>query len=273
VRVRAAVVERAAPALTDKAIFRVTTLGVLGEHYLDIEPLPGGAPLADGARVNGESGARPDLLLARASGLLDRAEQLLPSSPEAGALIQAMTSLVTRLDALLGNEKNAGTAEDVRALVSDLRGLIHGAAVGVGDGASLKRTVDRLPAVLEKTERLEDGLDGARLADLVGDAHATLARLDRTLDLVAGAPVLDAQKQEELRKDLTATLRSLDVTARRADRLLAVVEEKRGGAGQLFWDEAAAADLKAVLRGLRENPVGFLLGREPKEPKDAPKDR
>lgn len=265
VRVHARIEERAMPAVTERARFRVTTLGVLGEHYLDVEPVTGGTPLVDGARVDGESLARPDLLLARASGLLERADALVPSSPEALALMRSLSSLLARLDAVLaapGDDAGPGAGDDMRALLADLRALIHGAAVGVGDGNALRQSVDRLPAVLAKAERLEDALHEGGAGALVAEARTSLARLDHTLELVGDAPLLDPAKQEQLRVEVGAALRSLDALARRGDRLLRVVEQGEGGAGALFWDEEMAADLKAVLGGLRENPVRFLLGRE-----------
>lgn len=263
VRVTAKIEERAMVALTDRARFRVTTLGVLGEHYLDIEPVQGGSPLRDGARIDGVDQARPDLLLSRASGLLERAEELLPSSPEARDLMRSLAALMARLDAALGDAsspENAAAADDVRSLAKDLRAVIRGAAVGIGDGTSLRRSLDKMPGVLERAEALEAGLDEAGVASLVVEARASLARLDRTLGLVDAAPLMDAAKQEALRSDVEKAMRSIDAVSRRADRLLLVVEQKKGGAGKLFWDEEAAADLKAVLHGLRAEPLRFLLG-------------
>lgn len=266
VRVTAKLEDRAAAALSDKASFRVTTLGVLGEHYLDVEPVRGGTPLQDNARVDGIAGARPDLLLSRASGLLERAEELLPTSPEARELMKSMAALMARLDTLLGDgdggatsPANAQAVDDVRALVKDLRTLIHGAAIGVGDGNALRRTLDRMPGVLERTEALEASLDDAQVAQLVVEARTTLSRLDKTLALVDAAPLLEPAKQEQLRVDVAAAMRSIDAVAKRGDRLLGVVEAKKGGAGKLFWDEQAADDLRAVLSGLRKDPVRFLL--------------
>lgn len=263
VRVHARVEERAMPVVTERARFRVTTLGVLGEHYLDVEPRPGGTPLPDGARVDGESLARPDLLLPRAAGLLERADAFLPSSPEAAELVRSLSSLLSRLDDVLAGDAGPGADDDVRGLLADLRALVRGAAVGIGDGKALRRSVDRLPAVLDKAEQLEDALQEGGAGALVGEARASLARLDRTLELVGDAPLLDRDKQEQLRVEVGAAMRSLDALSRRGDRLLRVVEQGQGGAGKLFWDESVAADLKAVLSGLRENPMRFLLGREP----------
>ena len=247
VRVVAKIEPRALAALTDGARFYVTTLGVLGEHYLDVEPVPGGAPLADGARLDGVTLARADLLLPRAASLLGRADDLLPSSPEVLELVRAASSLVKQVDALLGNEAAAHTASELQALA-----------------VAVRHSLERLPGVLERADRLAQGLDQAGLATLVTDARTLSERLRATLDRVDQAPQLDPAKQEQVRRELSAALVTIDEAGRRADRLMAAVETRQGAAGKLFWDEAAAGDLKAVLKGLREDPVRFFLQkREP----------
>ncbi len=248
VRVAAKIEPRAMGALTDRARFYVTTLGVLGEHYLDVEPAVGGAPLTDGARVDGVTLARADLLLPRAAGLLGRADDLLPSSPEVLELLRAASSLVKQVDALLGNEAATQTAGELAALA-----------------VAVRKSLERLPGVLERADRLAVGLDQAGLAELVTDARALSERLRTTLDRVDRAPLLDPDKQEQVRRELSAALVTIDEAGRRADRLMGAVETKQGAAGKLFWDEAAARDLGAVLRGLREDPVRFFLQKRDPE--------
>ncbi|MCC7072283.1 MAG: MCE family protein [Deltaproteobacteria bacterium] len=248
VRVLATIEPRAMAALTERARFYVTTLGVLGEHYLDVEPVPGGAPLSDDARLDGVTLARADLLLPRAASLLGRADDLLPSSPEVLELLRAASSLVKQVDALLGNEAAAQTASELQALA-----------------LAVRHSLERLPGLLDRADRLTQGLDQAGLAELVSDGRALSERLRGTLERVERAPLLDPDKQEQVRRELSAALVTIDEAGRRADRLMSAVETKQGAAGKLFWDEAAASDLKAVLKGLREDPVRFFLQKRPDE--------
>ncbi|MBI1944416.1 MAG: MCE family protein [Deltaproteobacteria bacterium] len=249
VRVVATIEQRAMGAITEQARFYVTTLGVLGEHYLDVEPVAGGALLKDGARVDGVTLARADLLLPRAASLLGRADELLPSSPEVLELLRAASSLMKQIDALLGNEKAAAAASELQALA-----------------VAVRKSLERLPGLLERADRLALSLDQAGVAELVQDARVVSGRVQKTLDRLDQAPLLEPDKQEQLRKELSAALIAIDEAGRRADRLMAAVETKQGGAGKLFWDEAAAADLKAVLKGLREDPVRFLLEKRAPKP-------
>jgi ABC-type transporter Mla subunit MlaD len=265
VRVHARVQQDVAPLLTSDTRFYVTTLGVLGEHYLDIAPAPrhAGTLLPDGARVDGVTLARADLLLPRASALLDRADTLLPDSPELQKLLTTTSSLLSTLDALLRDDASrsalAGGVDDVRALVRDLRAVVRGAATGLGDGRALQATLQGLPPLLEKTGRVEDVVLQSELQAFVTDARAMLVRARPIIDGVAAGPAANAEQQRRVVDELESTLRSLDAAAQRADRLLGVVEAKKGAAGKLFFDEGIADDGKSVLHQLREDPVKFLL--------------
>jgi ABC-type transporter Mla subunit MlaD len=277
VRVHARVKPDVGHLLTAHTRFYVTTLGVLGEHYLDIAPstsaptsgptsAPTSAPLGDNARVDGVTLARADLLLPRASALLDTAGSLLPSGPELERMVATMSSLLRTLDELLHDDEQrsrlAGGVDDVRALVADLRTLVRGAATGIGDGRALRSSLEALPPVLEKTGRLEDlalspDVQG-ELRSFVTDARMMLQKTTPLVDALARGPAGDVDTQRRALEKLEATLVSLDAAAVRADRLLGVVEAKRG-VGRLVYDDDAADDLKAILHELRNNPMKFLL--------------
>jgi hypothetical protein len=201
--------------------------------------------------------------LPRASALLDRAEGLLPGSPELQRLMTTAGSLLTTLDALLRDDARrgelAGDVADVRALVLDLRGLVRSASTALGDGRALKASLEALPPVLQKTAQVEDAVLQAELAAFIGEARGVLKRTSPLLDGLGAGPAGNADEQRRLVTQLVATLRSLDAAAVRADRLLGVVEARRGAAGRLFYDEGVADDLAGVLKALRADPLKFLL--------------
>lgn len=261
VRVKARVDGRVAHLLTDQTRFFVTTLGVLGEHYLDMAPASG-KTLPDGARVDGVTLSRADLLLPRASALLERADALLPSSPELQTLMTATSSLVQALAAILADD-DARKAVDgdlvaMRELIADVRALVKGARTGIGDGGALKQTLQALPPVLASTKTLEDELVAAGLGATLGDVQALAKQTQALLTKLETGPIGDVASQRQLVQELTTTLRSLDVAARRADRVLGVLDEHKG-AGRLWRDDAFADDVKAVVKGVREDPMKLLF--------------
>lgn len=250
VRVHCRVDEKAAPVLTTTAQFYVTTLGVLGEHYVDVVPRPGGQPLPDGAEVEGVDLARADLLLPRAAALLEILSAILDENrEEATELVRGLSSLIRRLDAMLGEDGGTdAAAEEARALLVDVRALVGGLRTAIGDGETLRGAIAR-------GDRLAQAIEQAEPGALAGDVRRTLAVLNEGL---AGDP--EAQRRALARFE--ATFATLDQVAARADRLLAQIERGEGGAGKAFHDEELVRDLKAVLKGLSDNPVRFLMGRD-----------
>jgi ABC-type transporter Mla subunit MlaD len=261
VRVRARVEQRAAHLLTEQTRFFVTTLGVLGEHYLDIAPAPGRA-LPSGARVDGVTLARADLLLPRASALLERIESIVPGSPELTTLMTATSSLVQALASILANEDTraavGGDVAAMRALLVDVSALVRGVKRGVGDGGALHETLQALPPVLRATASLENDLVASGLGATLRDIQALARQTQGLLDRIDDGPAADVATQRQLVTDLTTTLRSLDGAAREANRVLGLLDENKG-AGRLAKDDAFAGDLKAVVKGLREDPLRLLF--------------
>lgn len=261
VRVEARVDDRVAHLLTTETRFFVTTLGVLGEHYLDIAPATGPA-LPDGARVDGVTMARADLLLPRASALLERADAMLPSSPELTTLMTATSSLVGALAAILDDDETRkavnGDVVAIRALVDDVSALVRGARAGIGDGGALRQTLQALPPVLASTKAIEDELLAAGLTQTLADVQGLAKQTEVLLTRLETGPVGDVDTQKRLVGELSTTLRSLDAAARRADRVLSLVDDKKG-AGKLLQDDDFANDVKSVVREVRENPMKLLF--------------
>jgi hypothetical protein len=77
-----------------------------------------------------------------------------------------------------------------------------------------------------------------------------MAQLSAAAEQLKASPLWPAERQEELRLKLLAALAAVDQAGRRADRLMTAVEQKQSGAGRLFWNEAAADDLGALLHGI-----------------------
>lgn len=250
VRVHARVEDRAWPVVTSDARFFVTTLGVLGEHYLDLQPAspPRGEPVEPGAVLRGVDLARPDLLLPRAAALLEVMSAVLDEGrEEALELMRAAARLMQELDRLLGEGegKAAPLLEDARALLSDVRQLADVLRTAVGDGREVRAALERLNRLGRQVE--EDEL---------------LERASETLRQVNQSPLLAPDRQLRLLADLEKTMKAVDDLSTRAGRLLDQLERGEGALGKAFQDEQLVDDLRAVLRQLRTNPYRLLVPGE-----------
>jgi len=264
VRVHARIDEKAERVVTDRARFYVTTLGVLGEHYLDIEPQPGGTPLADGARVRGVDLARSDLLLPRAAGLLELMRELLDEGrPDAMALVRHVSTLIARLESVLGKEGDPVLLADIGAAARDAREVLAALREALGDGQSLSRSLARADQTLGETTVLLRTLNEADLGNAIAEGRATLSQADKTLAKVDDSLLVDGKRQAELARTFEKTFFALEDVSKAATRLLLQLEKGEGAMGEAFQDDALVRDLKAVLRQLSTNPAGLLLPKRP----------
>jgi ABC-type transporter Mla subunit MlaD len=247
VRVHARVEDRAWPVVTPSARFFVTTLGVLGEHYLDLQPAapPRGESVERGAVLRGIDLARPDLLLPRAAALLEVMGAVLDEGrDEALNLMRAAARLVQELDRLLGEGEGlaAPLLEEARALMADARQLADGLRAAVGDGRELRGALERMNRLGRKVED----------SDLLEQAQQALRQLNQ-------APLLAPERQLRLLGDLETTLRAVDDLSGRAAKLLDQLDRGEGALGKAFQDEQLVDDLRSVLHQLRTNPYRLLV--------------
>lgn len=274
VRVNARFEDRAKPVLTSKAKFYVTTLGVLGEHYLDLAPTPGGTPLQDGAVVRGTDLARADLLLPRAAGLLELSDAMVEDHREdIVQLVRSLSSVLASLNQTLEKTDTEGLAKESEAVLADARAVLRALKVTLGDGSETRALIPQTARTLSQANRalgrveqlpLEDTLAEGRAAlgegrQALASGMKTVGKVDAALDGIAGGPLVDAKRQAQLARTFEKTFIELEIVAARADRLLAKIERKEGAAGEAFHDKELVSDLKAVLKTLRESPMKLFL--------------
>jgi len=252
---------------TTSARFYVTTLGVLGEHYVDMEPAPGGTVLTDGSVTRGVDLARPDLLLPRAASLLELLRGLLDEGrPDAVALLKKVGDLVERTDALLSSDEGKALSQDARTLFSDVRTLVVSLNAVVGDGEKLRALLAESQRSMQSGNRLLGVLEGADIGATIAETRETLARsrgtmgrVDKAIDTAEGGLLLDNARQKELAATFEKTFVELERVARSADKLIVALDKGEGAMGEAFQDKELVQDLKAVLKQVRKNPAGLLF--------------
>lgn len=256
VRLHGDIEEKAWPVLTTKSRFFVTTLGVLGEHYLDIMPQPGGGALVPGTVVRGTDLARADLLLARAAALLEVMSGVLDEGREdATRLMRALAGLVNVLQSELSTDESGQMVKEGRSLVGEIRGLVSALRVVLGDGSGAKALLHKANHLADRGDALADDVSEADFPGLMASGKETLQRLNGTLSDLSQSPLWQARTQRELMVQVKSTLGHIDSLSIRAERLLTRIEKGEGAAGQAFQDETLVQDLKSVLRALRDGPM------------------
>lgn len=267
VRVHLRVEERARPVLTERAQVYVTTLGVLGEHYVDIRPVAGGTRLAAGATLRGIDLARADLLLPRAAALLETMagawQEGAPALRDARAALRTLAALAQRAEALLADEavgpdRIAGAGAEFRDALGEARDIVAALHAALGDGKGLGQLLRSIEAMSAQGERLAGAVSPEDVQGLLRSGQGALAGAEQALAGYVAGPLGTPEGQAALLSSLQETLARMDRLVSRADRLLGQLEAGEGAAGKAFQDEAMLEDLKAVLRGLRATPLGRM---------------
>ncbi len=245
VRVKVLLEKRYQQAIRDNSIFYVTTQGVLGEQYLQIDPGSADRPmLGDGGIVRGLDPPRLDMLLAEGFELLH-----------------------TGVTVIRENRQQIGEMFD---------GL-HDTLRGTGD--FFKKNQDKLDHITESLERLtydSDALIRAIQTRYVDSPQITriLDRIDQTTEVIArdaeplfhdAREALKGVSTPEQQAKIKAAIGDLAEVASRskaiatdAQAIVAHIRKGSGSVGAIVMDEQLYDDIQELARDLKHNPWKFF---------------
>jgi phospholipid/cholesterol/gamma-HCH transport system substrate-binding protein len=263
VRVRISVEEAVALSLRRDARFYVTTKGVLGDPYLEIEP--GSALEAFDARaiVFGIDPPRLDLFLADGFRLVRGLTSLLERNAEnIDQLLGSSSRLLVAVDSYMSDTDTdtevdkfdqariSRIVDNLEGLLGESRAFVQGAQARFVDDPKIARTVANLEALSGKLNRDID--------PLVNDVRRALAVVDRLGDTIG-------PKEQKALKD---ALGQLDNIATRADKTMADVDvivrkmkSGQGTIGQFIMDDEVYDDIKELIRDIKRNPWKLIWQR------------
>ncbi len=250
VRMKLSIDPEHAHSIRKNAEVFVTSAGVLGEPYLEIEPGDyAQAPLPAESVLEGVGPPRVDLFLARAYELLDTLTAFLRENRETiDELFRKIVAIVRVLSDVLGENREslAHTVRNLERLSEEAVVLVESAR-GRIEGAELQRilsNVDRITTTLSRD--VQEVSTGVRSA--VDRANGALS-------------ALGPEQQQQIR-DAIADARSLadraDTTMRDAQGIVERIRRGEGTVGALIADEEVYDDLKELLRELKRNPWRFF---------------
>jgi phospholipid/cholesterol/gamma-HCH transport system substrate-binding protein len=252
VRCRIELEEEVLVSLRADARFYITTKGVLGDPFLEIEPGFDPSPLDLKQPLFGIDPPRLDMFLADAAELVTGLNSLLGrNSEDLDIIIGGLARLVGSAEGMIDQDGGVGEEgprltrilEGIEGLVGETRTLVTGAQEKFIDDPSVERSLDNLESLSRKLDR--------DLEPLIADVRRALELVDRLGD------ALGPDEQAAIKE----ALGRLDDIARRADGTLAkvdgMVDRMRSGegtVGQLLGDEEIYDDLKELIRDLKQHP-------------------
>lgn len=242
--------KEAAEALRSDVMVTVSSVGPLGESYLELWPGSAQAPHDGKREVRGLDSPRIDVVSNRLAKFLDAASKVLESDPEVFTkLIGGVGGLTTTVDGVLTeNRAELKTmAVELAAAAKDLRALAATARTQLEPGGKANALLDDA-AASAKVVRTD-------LPELSKQASVALGGLARVSGQLTEE---DGQRLRAMLVKYQAAGEKLDVIATRADRLLAKLEAGEGTMGAVLKDPAVYDELKTLLTDVRKNPWKLL---------------
>lgn len=240
----------AALALRADVAVTVSSVGPLGESYLEVYPGTAAAPYDGSAAIRGLDSPRIDMVSNRLAKFLEAASRVLESDPE------ALTKLVRGIGGLTSTFDNVVTENraEFKTLATEL-------AVAAKDLRALAATArTQLEAGGQAHALLHDAAATAKLAradfpELSKQASVALGGLARVSSQLTED---DGRRLKGLIAQYQAVGEKMDTLATRADRMLARLEAGEGSLGAAMKDPKVYDELKTLLTDIRKNPWKLL---------------
>jgi phospholipid/cholesterol/gamma-HCH transport system substrate-binding protein len=252
IRAVAKIEKRYQSSIHDDARWFVSTLGVLGEMFLEVEPGTRARPvLADGASVQGVSPPRLDLLLSEGYELLHRTYRGLSQNEK------KVTETLDGLHKTLGltsqyleanGPRMARITENVETLSSEAVVTLKAARERYVDGPQVTR-------IMNDVERTSHVL-GQDLEPLMQDGRSVLGDAKKITRAISGEKELS--RIQSMADDASATMADAKALVSEARGIVTRVKQGRGTAGALMMDEALYDDISELVRDLKHNPWKLL---------------
>ena len=251
VRAKISVQQKVKSTIHDDADFYVTTQGVLGEQFMQIDPgTPTRPILAENAIVKGIDPPRLDLFLAKAYELLDTTVNGINNNRQ---LLSDMAvnaaGLMKNLNGVLGDNRDRinRTMENLEKLSTEANALTHDARARIDD-PRVDRTLANIDAISGDIRKDS--------APMLKDAREALANANRATEVI-GSPE-QAAKLKKSFEDLAELASRADATAADAQAIVQHIKKGEGTVGALVMDEEVYDDVQEMLRDLKHNPWKFL---------------
>ena len=247
VRVKCSIETKVEDSVHDDAQFVITTQGVLGEPFIEIQPGNPDHPLLPAnSKRQGKNPPRLDVFLSEASDLLHLAHEAITS--DTGTLHDLGThgaSLVKGLDLLINENRDTITriTQNTEKLSAEAVELVDATKEKI-DSPQVKRILNNIDVTTSALAK--------DTGPLLHDTNAAIKHLDEITSDTLGP---------EQRKSIKSALTDLEAVAKNANKtteeVQAIVHHIKSGEGTIgafVMDEEIYDDLQEMLRDLKHNP-------------------
>lgn len=242
--------KEASESLRKDAMVTVSSVGPLGESYLEVSSGSAKDPYDSKVSIRGIDSPRIDLVSNRLAKFLEAASSVLENDPEAlTKLVRGVGGLTTTIDGVVteNREEFKTLARELSVAASDLRVLAATARRQMEPGGKANALIDDAAATAKVAR--------ADFPELSKQASIALGGLARV-----SAPLTeeDGLRLKAMIAKYEAAGEKVDALATRADRVLSKLEAGEGSLGAALKDKAVYDELKSLLTDVRKNPWKLL---------------
>ena len=248
VRAKLLLEKRYQQAVRDNSIFYVTTQGVLGEQFLQIDPGSSDRPmLADGGVARGLDPPRLDMLLAEGFELLHTGVMVLrENKKQIGEMFDGLHETLRGTGTFLKHNQDRldRIAENIEKLSADSDDLVKAAKGRYVDNPQIGRIMDNIDQTAAVVSR--------DVEPLIKDAKETLSNVEKLTKTVSGPD--EQAKIKSAINDISALANHAKTTAADAQAIVSHIRKGQGSVGALVMDEQLYDDIQELTRDLKHNP-------------------
>ena len=225
----------------------ITTQGVLGEKYVEIQPGSHSEPkIKEGAILDGVEPLRLEIVARDLSLTLSEVSTLLQENRSlVSEILVGINDVVKHVDEIL--LANGGQVTEVLKRLNDsigrLETLLTSAEVAMGDGTDLRLTLENL--------RKMSGVLGSSIPGTISRVNQTLRSFEKVATVYGK---LGSAGEERIQ----GILDQLDLILADTKAVTGNIREGKGALGALLADQEIYDDMKELLADLRRHPWKFI---------------
>lgn len=234
--------------------FYVTTAGVLGEKYVEIEPMSVEGPvLKAGDIVEAEPPLRFEVMAQNASRVLATLARTLKKNENAidEMIVNAAGAMATikhsveRIDALVdaAGPKVALALDKLVVVEDQMNRALEGANVVIGDGSEMRAAVANVAALSADVRE--------RVAPLLADVRAAIARYAHLGEVAEGIV-------GEVKGQIAKVMDTGAAVLADAKVLTGRLKDGQGTVGALLSDREMYDDIREMMKDLKRHPWKFI---------------
>lgn len=229
--------------------FYITTQGILGEPYLEIDPGISGPQVENGDSFFGIDPPRLDRVVSNAANSLSTLNRILERNEEnIDSMLKDMAILTHNLATIVVENREK------------LKEILNEASETLAEAKTTLEELRKHYILGAQPKRIMDNLD--KLTERLSQKDSIIAKGEKTLDSLNNLLEIFGKNEKESIKSTISRLDKisgeLEIASKNIKELTEKIKKGEGTVGSLLNDEEVYDDLKELIRDLKHNPWKFF---------------